>query len=693
MISNNPETDINKILSNLSEDERNVALEIFRQYADTGQSELFEDIKYADFDEIPVDINTFMHDPNYLGKALIDAEGRFTVFPYWEEKLKEIFPDNLLTNYNTVIFTGSIGIGKSTIAVIIMLYLLYRMLCLKDPYLYYGLQPIDKISFSFMNINLENAKGVAMDKFHQMILASPWFLEHGEVAGTVNLEYRPNKHIECIAGSNNNHVIGRAIFCSMEDEVNFSGLKDVERAKKKELKLISQIDARMKSRYLRGNYLPCVHLIISSKDSDQSFLDSYIAMKKEQESKTTLVVDEPQWIVDTRKVSGKWFWVAIGNRFLANELVPLDATEEDLDKYRNKGYELLQVPLAYLEDFQTNIDGALADIAGRSISSTLKFISGDRFVQIKSKEYRNPFNKDIIEVGTAPTDYLQYANFFDLSAISEDDLAKPLFIHLDMSISGDKTGIAGVWITGRGQEVSQKALLPGNTINGLGQVVQNEAAIDTSGSLRYKLAFSVSVKAPKGYQISFEKTENFIKWLRSCGFNIKQITSDTFSAPQIHQDLQKEGFKTSILSVDRVDKTIKKCIPGEYLRAAIYERRLTIYDKCDLLTDEALGIERLSDGHLDHPKNGSKDQFDGLVGALFSASQYSDEYSYNYGDTVVASLEANTETSMNDKKTQFITNFQKELTNFYHDEKKRNNSNNEEELIDDFNIMDGILIF
>jgi len=26
---------------------------------------------------------------------------------------------------------------------------------------------------------------------------------------------------------------------------------------------------------------------------------------------------------------------------------------------------------------------------------------------------------------------------------------KPLFIHLDMSISGDKTGIAGVWIKGK----------------------------------------------------------------------------------------------------------------------------------------------------------------------------------------------------------------------------------------------------
>ena len=73
---------------------------------------------------------------------------------------------------NTLIFTGAIGLGKSTIAVICLLYLLYRLLCLKDPYLFYGLQPIDKITVSFLNITIENAKGVGGDKLNQMIMSS-----------------------------------------------------------------------------------------------------------------------------------------------------------------------------------------------------------------------------------------------------------------------------------------------------------------------------------------------------------------------------------------------------------------------------------------------------------------------------------------------------------------------------------------
>ena len=67
---------------NLSDEEKKLALEILKQYATEGQSDLFEDLKYADFEEIPVDISTFMHDPRYLGKALYDQEGRFTIFPY-----------------------------------------------------------------------------------------------------------------------------------------------------------------------------------------------------------------------------------------------------------------------------------------------------------------------------------------------------------------------------------------------------------------------------------------------------------------------------------------------------------------------------------------------------------------------------------------------------------------------------------
>jgi hypothetical protein len=99
-----------------------------------------------------------------------------------------------------------------------MLYLLYRMLCLKDPYGYYGMQPIDKITFSMLNITLDAASGVAWDKAQQLIQSSTWFNEHGTLnASRSNPQWQPGKHIELIFGSSNRHIVGRALFFNMTD--------------------------------------------------------------------------------------------------------------------------------------------------------------------------------------------------------------------------------------------------------------------------------------------------------------------------------------------------------------------------------------------------------------------------------------------------------------------------------------------
>lgn len=635
-------------LKNLSEEERKVALEIMQQFSISGQSKLFEDLKYADFDEIPVDIETFLHDKRYLGSGLIDSEtGKFTVFPYWENMLKDLFPDNITTRYNTLILTGSIGLGKSFIAVVCMLYLLYRMLCLRDPYSYYGMQPIDKITFSMLNITLDAAQGVAWDKCQQLLQSSPWFMEKGSLnASRTNPQWQPPKGIELIFGSNNRHVVGRALFANFTDEVNFGVGNNVEKQKAKQKKMIAQIDARMQSRFMKGTYLPTLNIIASSKDDEQAFLDSYISTKKENESKTTLIIDEPQWIIRNDKGSPNdpgSFYVAVGNKFLAHELLPVNYTEAQADIYRQKGYSLLKIPPGYRSAFEDNIDQALTDIAGISTSSSTKYISGVRINEAKIDNYENPFTKDVIEVGNAPDDKIEYFQFFDLSKVTSLLKSKPLFIHLDMSLSGDKTGIAGTWIMGK-----------------------KPTRVDETPSkeLMYRLAFSVSIKAPKGYQVSFEKNRNFIRWLKRQGFNIKGISSDTYQSAQIQQDLQKDGFNTKIISVDRVDNQSKICLPYQYLKSAIYERRVEIYKICDQLTDELIGLERMSNGKIDHTERGinSKDQADAFCGSLYLASQFADQYSFDYGETLNDIVNVSSSNNLDDRKQVTIA-FEEELKN------------------------------
>ncbi len=81
-MSGDNELDILAALEGLSEEEKQVAIEALKQIAAEGDSSILNELKYGDFEEIPVDIHTFLHEKPYLGNALYDRDGRFTLFPY-----------------------------------------------------------------------------------------------------------------------------------------------------------------------------------------------------------------------------------------------------------------------------------------------------------------------------------------------------------------------------------------------------------------------------------------------------------------------------------------------------------------------------------------------------------------------------------------------------------------------------------
>ena len=186
----------------------------------------------------------------------------------------------------------------------------------------------------------------------------------------------------------------------------------------------------------------------------------------------------------------------------------------------------------------------------------------------------------------------------------------------------------------------------------------------------YKVAFSVSIKAPKGFSISFAKHRNFIRWLRDQGFAIKGISCDTWGGPMMQQELKSDGFEVSTISVDRVDNKTHQQIQYAYFKTTMTDRRLDVYRKCDFLTEEVLGLERLSDGHIEHPdagKSGSKDQIDAVVGALWNASLNAQEYAINYGDNLDAALNVSTTLSAEKTQKQMVLDYQAELQKIYFD--------------------------
>lgn len=330
--------------------------------------------------------------------------------------------------------------------------------------------------------------------------------------------------------------------------------------------------------------------------------------------------------------SERTFLVALGNKFLQSQII----TPEEEKLFVERGYKILSVPIDFREDFNMDIDRALCDFAGVSSSELSKYISGAVVQDNINPERQNPFQSDVLEIGNAPEDGLQYYNFFDLSKIPKELYSKPLCIHLDMSITGDMTGIAGTFISGK------KPSTDGN------------AARD----LYYSLGFSVSIKAPKGRQISFEKNRNFIRWLRDQGFRIKAVTADTFQSYDLIQQLQAEGFNCSTLSVDRVD-TDRICKPYQSFKNALYENRFELYES-KRLVEEITELERnINTGKVDHPPNGHKDVCDAVCGSMFTCSRYAEEFAYDYGEGIETTLSINSERA--ESQQQMTVDFEEAL--------------------------------
>lgn len=661
------------LLETLSPAEKELALSILKEYAEKGESSSLNDILLEDYAEPPVDILTFVDDYKYLGNAWHDAQGNSKLYPYWRKELVKIFPDNLTTSVNNAIFSGSRGRGKTEIAVLIAAYLLHRVLCLKDPVAHFHLKPTEKLVFAFMNIKLDLAKEIGIAKFQNTIQSSPWFLERGTLEGRTKKIWVPKKFndqeaIDIKIGSQADDLIGLPIYFCFFDEVSFQKNKDVEKQKQKANDAIDTAIGGMKTRFVFKGKNPTLLCLASSKRSDKSFLEEHMRKKLKSEKDNVYISDGSVWEVKPKGTySEETFRIGLGNKFLQSVVIP---DEEPSEPYIAKGYKIIEAPIDFKADFIDDIDRALCDFAGISSSSITKYINGASVNQIVTDRIKNPFSREILEIGDGPEDDTQYYNFFDINKIDPQLRSKPLFVHLDMSYTGDMTGIAGVFIRGKKHSLGE---------------------LDQAKDLFYSLAFSVNIKAPKGRHISFEKNRNFIYWLKEKGFNIKGITSDTFQSYDTGEALRAKGYPYSVLSVDRVD-TNRVCIPYQYLRSTIYEKRLEIYED-KLLISELIDLERNMDtGKIDHPDGGLKDIADATCGAIYNASKHAEEFAYDYGEQLEDVLRINGDSKEDDVK-QLTIDLENELLEMGQKRlNRRVHPSDADQGTEDYNLYDDIII-
>ena len=205
---------IKNIYSQCNEKERYYLRKILEELSATGDSQTYNDIWLSDYNEIPVDIETFITDEMYLGKS---TRRGTAVYPFWRQEMKNIFSAGNM--FDEIVFTGATRIGKSTTAVTCAIYMLYKLMCLKDPQEYFQKKDVSKFSVLFFNVTLDLAKGVAYREFNDTLKTSPWFADKGHFSKSErDFYYIPDGgKIVIDYGADSSHALGQQVFCLVGD--------------------------------------------------------------------------------------------------------------------------------------------------------------------------------------------------------------------------------------------------------------------------------------------------------------------------------------------------------------------------------------------------------------------------------------------------------------------------------------------
>ena len=209
-----------------------IATELKDQIKNLSKKEI-DDLFWDDLQDLyeqrPVDIDTFLENPYFMEEHFADPNtGACKIYPFWREKLREIYPSPFYNNYNEVLVMLGIGNGKSTISNISCLYEIYKLLCLKDPQSYYKLLKSTIITFVIFSANKYTAENVNWPQLKAAFEDSPWFQEHCPIVDEgkrVALD-KDNcvslpKNIAIQLGSNEKHALGKAVIWGVVDEANF----------------------------------------------------------------------------------------------------------------------------------------------------------------------------------------------------------------------------------------------------------------------------------------------------------------------------------------------------------------------------------------------------------------------------------------------------------------------------------------
>ena len=537
-------------------------------------NDFLEALKDDHFEEIPVDARTFVEGEAYLGQPplsdiqydIVEAMSQI----YRKEDLINIMGAEKGSKYydkytkNEIILQLGKGSGKDFTSTVACSYIVYKLLCLKDPAKYFGKPSGDAIDLINVAINAQQAKNVFFKGFKTKIEKSPWFIgKYNAKADSVEFD----KSITVYSGhSERESHEGLNLLLAVLDEISgfASEIGTGNDQGKTADNIYRAFRASVDSRFPD---LGKVVLLSFPRYPGDFISERYDAVIAEKES------------------------VEKTHRFIINPILP----EEDPDNYFDISWDEDQIisykypgvfalkkptwevnPTRKIDDFKIAF---LTDIG----DAMQRFACVPTFAS-------DAFFKQSDKVRACMTSRNPVDNFRRFDESFKPDPDKVYYVHADLAQKHDKCAVAIAHVD--------------KWVNI--QVINNYEQVAPIVVVDAVAWWEPKVEGP----VNLSEVKMWIQNLRRLGFNIGMVSFDRWQSFDIQNELKQVGMRTDTVSVAKKHY--------EDMAMLVYEERLVI-PSIELLFDELTQLKIMKNNRVDHPRKKSKDLADAVCGAIFGA--------------------------------------------------------------------------
>jgi hypothetical protein len=537
-------------------------------------NDFFEALKNENFAEIPVDAKTFVEGEAYLGQPplsqvqydiveamsqiykredLIDLMGSVEGEKYYKKYTK-----------NEIILQLGKGSGKDFTSTVACSYIVYKLLCLKDPARYFGKPGGDAIDIINVAINAQQAKNVFFKGFKSKIERSPWFA--GKFyAKADSIEFDHSITVYSGHSERESHE-GLNLILAVLDEI--SGFAQEIGTGNDQGKTADNIykafRASVDSRFPDLGKVALLSFPRFPGDFISQRYDAVIA-DKDVVTKTHKFIMNPDLPEETEGNSFEITW-----------------EEDTILNYKFPGMFALKRPTwvvnptRSVDDFKLAFYTDLGDAMQRF--ACVPSFSSDAFFKQREKvqgamTIRNPID--------------QFRRFDETF---KPDPNKKYYVHADLAQKHDKCAVA---------------------IAHVEKWVSVQVMKDYEQVVPVVIVDAVAWWEPKKEgPVNLSEVKQWIQNLRRQGFDLGMVSFDRWQSFDIQNELKSVGIRTETVSVAKKHY--------EDMAMLIYEDRLAM-PMIDLLFEELTELKIMKGNRVDHPRKSSKDLADAVCGAIFGA--------------------------------------------------------------------------